>query len=431
VTFAKLAARGGLDPIGRAWAVLTGAESVRLAFGLVSSLLIARALGPADYGMYAVLAAMVGIVGVLAEGGLSEAAVLRMAPTPVATQREQGRAFFWLRLSLATGVVAVLCLLAGPLASILGIKDDGALTRWALLGVVATAASGAVSVLLQAARRFGEMSLLTLVNTGLTAVLALALWLAGALNIATALVVLGIGTSLATFVVGLRQLRWRPCIPSLPRLRAEGRQLLRTGRWLWLAALLAMLAVNLDVLIVNRFSAPATVGAYALAVNLASKTSVVNYSLYTVLLPGVAELDDAAAVKSYLKRATLRSTVVALILAACIPLAGPFVLLVYGAEFAPAIGLLQLLVGVVIFDLLLTPLLLVPLAYRRARVLAAADGARALTLALVGTALVPSLGPIGVVAARFASRLAGAVLVIAALGRAPFEVQHEEPARVS
>src|SRR5262249_17385480 len=56
----------------------------------------------------------------------------------------------------------------------------------------------------------------------------------------------------------------------------------------------------------------------------------------TVLLPGVAELDDAAAVKSYLKRATLRSTVVALILAACIPLAGPFVLLVYGAEFAPA-----------------------------------------------------------------------------------------------
>src|SRR5262249_25039140 len=90
---------------------------------------------------------------------------------------------------------------------------------------------------------------------------------------------LGIGTSLATFVVGLRQLRWRPYVPSLARLRAEGRQLLRTGRWLWLAALLAMLAVNLDVLIVNRFSAPATVGAYALAVNLASKTNVVNYGL--------------------------------------------------------------------------------------------------------------------------------------------------------
>ena len=67
------------DPITTGWAVVTSAGVVRLGLGFVASLLIARALGPADYGIYAVLAATVGIVGSLAEGGLTEAAVLRIS----------------------------------------------------------------------------------------------------------------------------------------------------------------------------------------------------------------------------------------------------------------------------------------------------------------------------------------------------------------
>ena len=49
-----------LDTITRGWAVLTGAEAVRLVLGLVASLVIARALGPEMFGVYAVLAAAVG-----------------------------------------------------------------------------------------------------------------------------------------------------------------------------------------------------------------------------------------------------------------------------------------------------------------------------------------------------------------------------------
>ena len=45
----------------------------------------------------------------------------------------------------------------------------------ALLGVVATACSGATSAMLQATGSFGRMSTLTLFNTGLTAILAMAL----------------------------------------------------------------------------------------------------------------------------------------------------------------------------------------------------------------------------------------------------------------
>lgn len=425
-----------LDPLTRGWAVVTSAEVVRLGLGLVASFTVARALGPADYGVYAVLAATVGIVGALAEGGLSEAAVLRLAPLWGAQRelaREHARAFFWLRVGLAAAVIGVLCAAAGPVSrSVLGLQDDGELLRWALLGIVATACSGAISVMLQASGRFAEMSSLTLFNTGLTAVLAVLLALAGQLTIVSALVVLGIGTSLATFVVGRRLVGTDSKVPSVAALRTEGTALLGVGRWLWLASIFAMLAANLDMLIVNHFVEPAAVGAYALAVNLASKANVVNHSLYTVLLPGVAELSDRHAVKRYVRRALLRSAAIGLALALCIPLAEPLVTTIYGAQFAPTVVLLQLLLGVVIFDVLATPVLLLPLAYRRPRQLAAADALRAITLGAVGLSLVPLYGPLGAIAARLVARVAGALLIVGLLGRsaAPLQVQHEEPAGV-
>jgi O-antigen/teichoic acid export membrane protein len=416
-----------VDAITRGWAIVTSAEVVRLGFGLVASFVVARALGPADYGIYAVLAAAVGIIGALAEGGLSEAAVLRLARLR-SSLRE--RAFVYVRIGVAAVVIGVLCLFAAPLAQyVLRIPDDGTLTRWALVGIVATACSGAMNVLLQARGRFGQMSTLTLFNTLLTALLAVALALVGQLDLTTALVVLGIGTSLATAALGYSLLRVNLRLPRVAELRSEGAELLRVGRWLWVASVLAMLAANLDVLIVNRFTAAETVGAYALAVSLASKANVVNHSLYTVLLPSVGSLTDVGA---YLRRSLARSGVVAVLVALCIPLAEPFVLLLYGAQFAAAVPLLQLLLGVVIFDVMATPVVLLPLAYRRAHQMAVADAVRAVVLAGAALALVPVVGAVGAVAARLASRVSGAVLVIGLLSRsATLEVQHEEAPSVS
>src|SRR5438874_12652542 len=95
----------GVDPITRGWAVVTSAGVVRLGLGFVASLAIARALGPANFGIYAVLAATVGVVGSLAEGGLTEAAVLRISavwPHQGDAPEVRARAFFWLRLGLST-----------------------------------------------------------------------------------------------------------------------------------------------------------------------------------------------------------------------------------------------------------------------------------------------------------------------------------------
>jgi O-antigen/teichoic acid export membrane protein len=175
------------------------------------------------------------------------------------------------------------------------------------------------------------------------------------------------------------------------------------------------------------------VGVYALALNLASKADVVNQSLYTVLLPGMSNLDVRRRPSGYLRRGLIRSGAICLGLLLLIPLAEPLIVLLYGADFAPAAVFLRLLLGVAIVDVLLTPFLLLPLAYRQPRLLAAADAARAVTLVLFAVALIPSIGAYGAVAARLAARIAGAVLVAVALysGRQAFEVQHKEAASVA
>src|SRR5690348_9625047 len=104
---------GALDPLTRGWAVVAGAGMVRLALGFVASVALAHALGPADFGVYSLLAASVGIAGALAEGGLTEAAVQRMAtawPSDPARAAERGQRFFWLRVGLAAVVIGFGCL---------------------------------------------------------------------------------------------------------------------------------------------------------------------------------------------------------------------------------------------------------------------------------------------------------------------------------
>ena len=152
-----------------------------------------------------------------------------------------------------------------------------------------------------------------------------------------------------------------------------------------------MLTANAEVLLLNRQAALPLVGAYALALNLATKADLVNSSLYTVLLPGVAGLRDRAAVAGYVRRGFLRGGLIGLGLLLLIPISEPLIVLIYGADFAPAVVFFRLLLGVMVFDVLLTPVLLLPLAYRQARLLAAADALRAITLVLVAVGSDPRL----------------------------------------
>jgi len=411
------------DPAARAWSVVVTGNLTRLALGFVASVLIARDLGPVSYGVFAVLGAVASLGGAIADLGLTDAAVKRIAslwPADPTGACERSQVFFWLRLSVLAPVVLIAILVTGLIGRSLPLPSDlGLLLPLTMLGIAGTALSSTMSALLQATGSFGRFSIVMLTNALLTMLLAVALHLTGDLTILTALLILGVATSLVGFAIGYRLLPTaiRLGLPTSRVWRGEAHRLLRFGRWLWLSNMLAMLTTQLDLFLVTHWSAPAAVGAYALAVSLASKANVVNHSLYTVLLPSAAALRGRGALRHYLRQGLIRSSLISLALLLLFPLSGLIIAFFYGPAYAAALRLLRLLLGVVIFDLYVTPLLLLPYHYDRPDFLAAADALRIVVVAFLGIWLIPAIGPTGAVAARLGAGVAGAGLTVALLAR--------------
>ncbi|MFN8517654.1 MAG: oligosaccharide flippase family protein, partial [Thermomicrobiales bacterium] len=401
---------GLLDAATRGWAILTAGNVLRLAIGFVASVLIARSLGPTIFATFAVLGAIATIAGAVVDPGLTDAAVQRIAKVwaaePVVAS-ERARAFLWWRAATALGLGGLGWVVLIAVGAATGGLPTGDLLALALLGTVATALSGAIGAILQGIGRFGRLAAVGLTNAALTAVLAVILAALGRLTLVTALVVLGIGTSLAAFIVGCALLPrdWRLGVPGWAVLRAEGLALVRVGRWLWLAHSAALLAAQLDLLLVNHWRDAAETGMYALALNLAAKADIVNGGLYTVLLPAAAALAGPGAVRHYLRRGFVRSGLIALALLPTGLLIGWFIDTFYGTDYHPAARLYQLLLAVVIFDLLTTPLVLLAYHHQRPQLLAGADLLRVVVLLAVGAVLIPAAGPLGGVTGAVVARL--------------------------
>ena len=421
---------GWLDPVTKGWATMSTGLVIRLAFGLVASVLLARHLGPAVFGVYAVLAAVSGITGAIADLGLSTTAVKRIAAvwqpasassetpeTPSMAER-RWQTYAVLRTVSTCLVVAAGLLLARPLADRLLAADIGSsLLRLVFLGVLATALSGIMATALQSTRQFGRLSVVLVANSAMTAVLAVILAGLGKLTLVTALAVLGIGTSLLSLVLGFQLLPsgWRLGLPDASEIRYEGRELWRFGRWLWIASLLAMLAAQFDVLLLNRWSTAAVVGVYALALNLSGKVDIVNQGLHAVLLPAASALEHGQGIGRYLRRSLARSAAISAGVILLILLAGPLITLLYGAEYAAAVPLFQLLLLVVIFDVLTTPALLLAYPLNRPRLLALAEAVRTTVLVVLAVLLIPGYGPMGAIVARGVAKVVSAGLVLVAL----------------
>ncbi len=328
----------------RGVSVTLGARVASLFIGIASAVIVARALGPAGKGEYALIVLIPALFQFAGGLGLDQAMVYL-----VARRRSESRAIAFTIVVSAVGLGILL--LGGyaaltalpPYISYLGMVRVEAELIWLLILLLpVTLATQSLTSAILALERYRDYNIATIVVPVANLTLLLALVVVLDLGVAGAVVALG-GAS----VIGLGCAAWLFFIaaPAGPIRWAPGivRQAVAFGSRAQVGNLAWFVHYRADMFLVGYFAGPAALGFYAAAVGLAEKLYLVPSAIGTVLFPRVAAADGSEArdLTPQASRYTLWLTIGLTALLAA--LARPVVRGLYGAEFLPSLPALWLL----------------------------------------------------------------------------------------
>jgi len=260
-----------------------------LRFG--SLVILARLLGPKDFGLVGMVTAFTGVLNLFRDFGLSSAAVQRNTVT-----EEQISTLFWINIFVGAVLGLAALALAPAVAAFYHEPRLLAVMMVLAAGFVFNAAGVQHVVLLQRQMRFSAMAVINtialIVGTGIAVFGAKAgygYWALVAMTVSVPLIST-IGFWIAT--------GW---IPGMPQRRAGIRSMMRFGGTLTLNGLVVYIANNMDKVLLGRFWGVNAVGIYGRAYQLINiPTDNLNSAVGEVAFSALSRLqDDPTRLRSY------------------------------------------------------------------------------------------------------------------------------------
>jgi PST family polysaccharide transporter len=252
-------AHGGFGEAVAGGAVIAvTSQGVQFAISVVSTMILARLLTPADYGVVGMVTVFIALAMVVREMGLSEATVQRSR-----ISHEEVSALFWVNLALGVVLMVLLAIAAPAVAWFYQDARTAPLTLAYALGLPAAAVGVQHVALMRRRMLFGTIANVEIVSrlVGFAAAAILAANGAGYWALAVATVV-----EQSAYSVGAwRSSGWRPGPLRMP---SGIRSLLTFGGDLTGFNLLNFVARNVDNLLVGRYWGADALGHYSRAYNL-------------------------------------------------------------------------------------------------------------------------------------------------------------------
>ena len=383
---------------------------MRLSLAVVSSAVVARYLGPDDFGLLSVALAAVGLFAGFARFGLEHIVLQDIARA--ATSGDEAKVLgsaFWLRFASA----ALTWLAAMSMMTLLDGRGE-LLTLVAVIGLLnLTLAWEGIESWFQVKVRMRPTSLVRMIAALVGAALRIAgAWLAAPLIwFATTTVIEGV-----LGVIGMRRVFSRQADrpPRLAFDNAACRRLLQQGWPLALSGLATGIYMRVDQLMLHTLAGEADVGIYSAAVRISEAWYFVPGIFVSTLFPAIAKMRGVDEVAFARRFSTMLALLSLLGVAAGIGawLFGDLIIaVVYGTAYAPAAGVLMLHMWTGLF---------VGWGLARNAWLAAYDANRlVLAMTLIGLAVnvalnyvwIPKYGALGAAAATLATQAVFATVV--------------------
>ena len=290
------------SPTARGMVYLIMARGCFMVSGYVISLILARGLGPAQYGVYGVIMSVLVWVEMLGAAGLPGATATLIAQDESRTARIEQTARALL-LAWALVLTAACWLLAPSLARILDLPDSAWLFRVAFLDLPFNGLYVAYQGTFNGVRRFSTLSI-AFVAYSLTKLVGTLALLAIGLSVSGALIVNVIATlgGIVYFVGKMPPRNWAPDRTLVPLM-------LRIGGVMgaYVVILQILLSIDLWMLQSQTPSGEDTIGLYVAALNVARLPLIVPSVLSSLLFASMSwarARGDRALAQRYLQAAS-------------------------------------------------------------------------------------------------------------------------------
>lgn len=325
------------------------AQAATFVLRLGSLMILARLLGPKDFGLVGMVTAFTGVLNLFRDFGLSSAAVQRETVT-----EEQVSTLFWINILLGLVLGLVAAAMAPVIAAFYHEPRLVGVTVVVAAGFLFNAAGVQHSVLLQRQMRFTALAVIGVVSLIVGTVIAMGGAWAGYGY--WALVAMTVSLPL-TNTIGLWLFtRW---IPGMPRRRAGIRSMIRFGGTLTLSGLVVYVANNFEKVLLGRFWGADVIGIYGRAYQLINiPTDNLNSAAGEVGFSALSRLQhDPLRLKSYfLKGYSLIIALTLPITFVCALFADDVIFVLLGPKWKEAIQIFRLLAPTILVFAIANPL---------------------------------------------------------------------------
>jgi O-antigen/teichoic acid export membrane protein len=314
-----------------------------------SLVVLARLLGPKDFGFVGMVTAFTGVLTWFRDFGLSAAAVQRKTVT-----EEQISTLFWINILLGALLGLVAVALAPAIAIFYSEPRLFGVAAVLGLGFLFNAAGVQHSALLQRQMRFTALAVINVVSLLVGTVIAIAGAEAGYGY--WALVAMSVASPLAATIGVWLVTGW---VPRMPRRRTGIRSMIHFGGALTLNGLVAYVAYNVEKILIGRVWGAEALGIYGRAFQLVSiPIDNLNSAVGEVAFSALSRLqDDPVRLKTYfLKGFSLVFGLTLPITIACALFADDVVFVFLGPKWADAAPIVRLLAPTIVILAIINPL---------------------------------------------------------------------------
>jgi O-antigen/teichoic acid export membrane protein len=411
-----LVAVSALRPLDNPAATVFLGKLVRAGFGFLMTVLVARLLGPGDFGLF-YLAITIIVIGQTVIGDGLDPGIVRyyaaVASDDLGAARDVLRSAFALRIFIALPIALV----AWPFgewisAEVFKAPEYALPIQVGILGSAAAAMWNFGLVVYQSQERFAILALLTPSVNVFRVFTTLILIAVGHLTLASIL-----GLHISIFFVGAALIVMKSRRLLLPFVVKPTflRTLLAFSGWAALSNLCFLLQANLGIPVLTYFRNSEAAGTFAAGASLLMIIDQLTSSILITKLPIVSRMKTVAEYRDYIRKSLTTYGALALLLTPTILLAEDIIVILYGAEFQSSAEIFQILLLGFLVTLVTHPLYIIFYAIERpqAAALAAVGGLAGWLLA--AGALIPSFGADGAAWATLASRIIHGLLIVVAI----------------